>query len=62
MADLEKDPFDVRIRNLNLKRGTITHEDIEKYLKNLPDDSQWAEEHRVYEEQSEPASGGDENT
>lgn len=53
MAKIEEDVFDQRVRNLNLKRGNITREDLEKYLKKLPDDSEWAEEQVVYDEESE---------
>ena len=53
MELLEKNPLDIRVRSLNLKRGKIKRQDVEKHLSALPDDSEWAEEHVVYEEETE---------
>ncbi len=53
MGLIEKNPLDIRVRTINLKRGKITREDINKQLSELPDDSEWAEEHVVYEEETE---------
>jgi len=39
---LGPDPFDTRLRNQFLKTDKITHKDLEKALKDLPDDSEWA--------------------
>lgn len=37
-ASREKE-FDVRVREKNVLRGVVSQEQIDKYLKNLPDDS-----------------------
>lgn len=55
MAESESFIFDLRIRELNLKRGQITRDDIKKHLKNIPDDQEWAEELIVFEEETEVA-------
>lgn len=66
MADIEKDVLlDLRVRNLNLKCGKITRQEIATHLKNLPDDGEWGEEHVVYkeaEETPEAESGTSEET
>ncbi len=51
MAKLENNPLDLRVRELNLKRGIINHKDIEQHLSELPDDVEWAAELVVYEEE-----------
>jgi len=53
MPKLENTPLDVRLQDLNLRRGVLTRKDIEKHLKDLPDDSEHAEELIVYEEEEE---------
>ncbi len=53
MAELEKNRLDYRVRTLNIKRGRITREDIDQHIAELPDDSEWAVEHAVYEEETE---------
>ena len=53
MTKLETTPLDIRIRDMSLKRGVLSHKDVEKYLKELPDDSDRAEELVVYEEETE---------
>ena len=51
MPILEKFPLDLRLRDLNLKRGKITRKDVDQHLKQLPDDSDNSEELLVYEEE-----------
>ena len=38
MTAIHKTPFDVRVVEFHLRNGTITHEEYEKYLKDLSDD------------------------
>ncbi len=53
MAELEKNLLDSRVRNINLKRGRINRKDVDEHIASLPDDSDWAEELIVYEEETE---------
>lgn len=53
MPKLEQMPFDKRLRDLNLKRGKITQKEIDKYIKDLPDDADQAEELVISEEETE---------
>lgn len=62
MPKLEQIPLDKRIRDLNLQRGKITQADIDKHIKNLPDDSKLAEELIVYEVASDTETGEETNT
>ncbi len=47
--------YDVRILERNLRRGTLSRKDYEKYLKGLPDRASNASWTRVWEEPPEPA-------
>jgi hypothetical protein len=50
--------FDVRVRERNLKAGTITEKDVEKYASQLPDLADQAEPFAVHQPalaQPEPA-------
>ena len=37
------DKFDVRVRNRHLSSGTLSFDELKKYLSSLPDDSERAE-------------------
>lgn len=39
---LGPDLYDTRLRNQFLKVGRLNHKDLEKQLKEIPDDSEWA--------------------
>lgn len=39
MSDKQEKSFDIRIVSKNLRRGTVSKQDYEKFLKSLPDDS-----------------------
>ncbi len=56
MPKLEQIPYDKRLRDLYLKQGKIKAEEVEKYLKGLPDEANQAEELAVYEEEGAEAS------
>ncbi len=55
--------FDVRVQNKYLSRGIITREELEKHLKSLPDDAEYANEigfdSLVNEESSEGAASSE---
>lgn len=53
MPKLEQFPLDSRLRDINLKRGRITKEDIAKHLQSLPDCGGEAEELIIQEEENE---------
>ena len=53
--------FDVRVRERNLKAGSLTEKDVEKYLSSLPDNADQAEAFRTAQpalEQPELADEG----
>ena len=54
--------FDVRVRERNLKAGSLTDKDVEKYLSQLPDSAEQAEAFATAQpalEQPELADEGD---
>lgn len=53
MPKLEQFPLDSRIRDINLKRGTISKDDIKKHLESLPDSANASEELIIQEDDSE---------
>lgn len=56
MPKLEQFPLDLRIREINLKRGKISKDDVEKHLKSLPDSSTESEELIIQEEETDSSS------
>ncbi len=58
MQASEKLKFDLRTRNGSLRNGSLTKEELQKFLKSLPDESKNAEEVPVFEE----ATNGSEPT
>lgn len=57
MPKLEQFPLDIRIRDINLKRGRLAKEDISKHLESLPDSAAEAEELVIQDEEQESPSG-----
>ena len=57
MPKLEQFPLDLRIRDINLKRGTITKADIIKHVESLPDSASAAEELIIQDEDSTSTTG-----
>ena len=53
MPKLEQFPLDIRIRDINLKRGKIAKDDITKHLTSLPDSQSAAEELIIQDEEQE---------
>jgi hypothetical protein len=53
------DRFDVRIRLRSLTRGLLTHDDVNKYRTNLPDDANNAEFRPFAEIIGQDNSGGE---
>jgi len=62
MPKLEKFSLDIRVRDINLSRGIITREDIEKHIKSLSDDANNGEELVVYEEEIDSADAVSEDS
>ncbi|MDO8526419.1 MAG: hypothetical protein Q7T03_01885 [Deltaproteobacteria bacterium] len=57
MTTTQNDKFDIRTRDRELRNGTIAKQDVEKYMKSLPDEASNAEEIPVFEEvAAEPAA------
>ncbi len=42
------DPYDNRVRERQLKLGIVTHKQLDKHIKTLPDDADNGEEFTVY--------------
>ena len=69
MSITHKSPFDVRVVEYHLRKGTISHEEYEQYLTALADDETESEEtetqfvpsyeNRHYGEASDADEGGD---